>query len=146
MNQVTATIRLPRTTAKPPAPNTPPPQILLLGSPTGQLAALTPLSESAYRRLLSLTNQLLPTLVPHGGLHPKAHRLAEGAASGTARTVGVETAASGRMIVDGAVLARWSELGAAKRAEIALKAGYEDVVEMREELNTVLGWSGMAYF
>lgn len=96
--------------------------------------------------MLSLTNQLLPTLVPHGGLHPKAHRLAEGVPSGTARTVGVETAASGRMIVDGAVLARWTELGAAKRAEMASKAGYEDVMEMAEELSSVLGWSGMAYF
>src|SRR5687768_7394195 len=30
--------------------NTSPPQLLLLASPTGQLAALTPLTEGAYRR------------------------------------------------------------------------------------------------
>lgn len=126
--------------------NQPPPQILILGSPSGQLAALTPLTESSYRRLLSLTNQLLPSINPYGGLHPKAYRLPEGTSSGTARVVGVETAASGRMIVDGAVLARWTEVGAAKRAEMAMKGGYEDVAEMRNELETVLGWSGMAYF
>ncbi|OAA80955.1 protein CFT1 [Akanthomyces lecanii RCEF 1005] len=123
------------------------PHTLLLSCPTGQLAALTPLSESAYRRLLSLTNQLLPAVVPHGGLHPKAHRLPEGrGAPSHSRAVGVETAASGRMIVDGAVLARWTELGAAKRAEMATKSGYDDMQEMRDELEGVLGWSGMAYF
>lgn len=151
-NHVTCTIRLPRSISSSHAANStqpdnlPPPQILILGSPSGQLAALTPLTESSYRRLLSLTNQLLPAVVPHGGLHPKAHRLPEGASTGTARTVGVETAASGRMIVDGAVLTRWTELGAAKRAEMAVKVGYDGVVEMRDELETVLGWSGMAYF
>ncbi|CEJ85152.1 hypothetical protein VHEMI03686 [[Torrubiella] hemipterigena] len=152
-NQVNCTIRLPRSvpaSALPPpnanGVNQPPPQILILGSPSGQLAALTPLTESSYRRLLSLTNQLLPSINPYGGLHPKAYRLPEGTSSGTARVVGVETAASGRMIVDGAVLARWTEVGAAKRAEMAMKGGYEDVAEMRNELETVLGWSGMAYF
>ncbi len=86
-------------------------------------------------------------MVPHGGLHPKAHRLPEGrGAPSHSRAVGVETAASGRMIVDGAVLARWTELGAAKRAEMATKSGYDDMQEMRDELEGVLGWSGMAYF
>lgn len=61
------------------------------------------------------------------------------------RTVGVE-AAGGRAIVDGAVLARWAELSAAKRAEIAGKGGYDGVEELREELEGVLGWSGMSYF
>ncbi|ATY61513.1 protein CFT1 [Cordyceps militaris] len=123
------------------------PHTLLLSCPTGQLAALTPLSESAYRRLLSLANQLMPAVVPYGGLHSKAHRLPEGrGAQSHARAVGVETAASGRMIVDGAVLARWTELGAAKRAEMATKSGYDDLNEMRDELEGVLGWSGMAYF
>ena len=60
--------------------------------------------------------------------------------------MGVDTAASGRMIVDGMVLARWTELGAAKRAEMASKSGYDDVAEMREELEGVLGWSVMSYF
>lgn len=152
-NQVNCTIRLPRSVPAsalpPPMPDgsaAPPPQILIMGSPSGQLAALTPLTESSYRRLLSLTNQLLPSINPYGGLHPKAYRLPEGISTGTARTVGVETATSGRSIVDGAVLARWSEVGAAKRAEMASKGGYDNVAAMRNELETILGWSGMAYF
>ncbi|KAF7554503.1 hypothetical protein G7Z17_g2821 [Cylindrodendrum hubeiense] len=47
---------------------------------------------------------------------------------------------------DGAVLARWTELAAAKRAEIAGKGGYDGVGELRDELEGLLGWSGLAYF
>jgi cleavage and polyadenylation specificity factor subunit 1 len=57
----------------------------------------------------------------------------------------VETA-SGRVIIDGTVLARWAEVGAAKRAEIAGKGGYDGSVDLREELDAVLGWTGLAYF
>lgn len=59
--------------------------------------------------------------------------------------MGVDTAA-GRAVVDGAVLARWAELGAAKRTEVAGKVGYDGVGELRSELEALLGWSGMAYF
>lgn len=62
------------------------------------------------------------------------------------RTVGVETAATGRAIVDGTVLRRWNELGAAKRAEVAMRGGYDGVTEMRGDLEAVLGWGGLAYF
>ena len=91
-------------------------------------------------RSLSVTNQLLPSLTPHGGLNAKAHR--QPAHVGH---VGVETA-SGRVVLDGAVLRRWSELGAGKRGEIAGKGGYDGVGEVREELQGVLGWNGVAYF
>ncbi|KAF5004493.1 hypothetical protein FDECE_9005 [Fusarium decemcellulare] len=139
-NPPTSTILLPRTLPPThPAPSDPP-HILLLASPSGHLSTLVPLPETAYRRLLSVTNQLLPALTPHGGLNAKAYRLPDGT-----RPVGVETAA-GRTIVDGAVLARWAELGAAKRAEIAGKGGYDGVAELRDELEGVLGWSGLAYF
>ncbi|KAH6609450.1 hypothetical protein Trco_002796 [Trichoderma cornu-damae] len=149
-NPPTSTLLLPRTLpASQPAATSPDssssqPHILLLASPSGSLAALTPLPESAYRRLLSVTNQLLPALVPHGGLHARAHRTPEGG-GGTSRVVGVETAASGRAIVDGAVLARWNELGAAKRAEVATRSGYDGVMEMREDIEAVSGWSGLGY-
>ncbi|KEY74035.1 hypothetical protein S7711_02625 [Stachybotrys chartarum IBT 7711] len=141
-NIPTSTLLLPR--ALPPsipsASATHKSHVLLLASPSGSLAALTPLGESAYRRLLSVTNQLIAALVPHGGLNPKAHRVPE-----STRTVGVETA-SGRVIIDGTVLARWAEVGAAKRAEIAGKGGYDGSVDLREELDAVLGWTGLAYF
>ncbi|KAM5355087.1 hypothetical protein ACJ41O_001733 [Fusarium nematophilum] len=139
-NPPASTLLLPRT--HPPAHTSPsdPSHILLLASPSGHISALVPLPETAYRRLLSVTNQLLPALTPHGGLNAKAHRLPAGS-----RAVGVE-AAAGRTIVDGAVLARWAELGAAKRAEIAGKGGYDGVAELRDELEGLLGWSGLAYF
>lgn len=38
------------------------------------------------------------------------------------------------------------ELGAGKRSEIAGKGGFDSVVELREELEGVLGWNGVAYF
>lgn len=52
----------------------------------------------------------------------------------------------GRNIVDGAVLARWAELGAGRRSEVAGRVGFDGPDEVREELRRVLGWGGLAYF
>jgi cleavage and polyadenylation specificity factor subunit 1 len=60
-------------------------------------------------------------------------------------SVGVD-AGTGRGVVDGAVLARWMEVAAARRVEVAGKVGYEGVGELREELRNVLGWSNLSYF
>ncbi|KAK2592079.1 mRNA cleavage and polyadenylation factor subunit [Conoideocrella luteorostrata] len=145
-NMPTSTLLLPRTfppTHQPQAASQPS-HILLLACPSGQLAALAPLAESTYRRLLSVTNQLHPAIVPHGGLHSKTHRYPS---ESSAVAVGVETAASsGRALVDGTVLARWSELGAWKRADVALRGGYDSAADLRYDLEGMLGWSGMAYF
>lgn len=129
---------LPLSTSNPSSPQ----HTLLLTSPTGHISTLTPVGESSYRRLLSVSNQLLPALTPHGGLNAKAHRLPP---EGQPPPVGVDTGA-GRVIVDGAVLGRWMELGAAKRSELAGKGGYDSVEELRRELGSVLGWHGLAYF
>lgn len=157
-NTPTCTLLLPRTLPpsshqqqqQPQQSTSPPlrPHILILSSPSGHLAALTPLPESTYRRLLSATNQLLPALTPHGGLHAKAHRQPDPQQHhARALAVGVETAASsGRAVVDGALLARWAELGAPKRAEVAGKGGYDTVADLRADLGDLLGWSGVAYF
>ncbi|PNY28839.1 Protein cft1 [Tolypocladium capitatum] len=110
------------------------PHMLLLASPSGHLSALTPLPESTYRRLLSVTNQLLPALVPHGGLHARAHRQPDAYAK---VGVGVETATSS---------GSGRALGAAKRSEVASKGGYEAVADLRADLEAVLGWNGVAYF
>jgi len=92
-----------------------------------------------------VTKQLHPALVPHAGLHAKAYRIPD--THGRNASIGVETAASwGRAVVDGAVLARWTELGAAKRSEIASRGGYDSAADLRADLDAVLGWSGMAYF
>ncbi|GKT64611.1 CPSF A subunit region [Colletotrichum tofieldiae] len=142
-NHPTTTLSLPRTPVSPSAASAPknPPTTLLLASPTGALASLTPLSEQTYRRLTSLANSIAGALPHAAATNPKAHRLQPL----DARTPGVDTSA-GRSIVDGALLARWNELGAGRRSEVAGKGGYGDVLEVRGELEGVLGWSGMAYF
>ncbi|KHN94577.1 Cleavage factor two protein 1 [Metarhizium album ARSEF 1941] len=141
-NAPTSSLLLPRTHSPWCANASQPSHVLLLACPSGQLAALSPVAESTYRRLLSVTNQLHPAVVPHCGLHTKAHRYPDQPSVG----VGVETAASsGRALVDGTVLARWSELGAAKRTDVALRGGYDSVADLRDDLEGVLGWSALAY-
>lgn len=54
-------------------------------------------------------------------------------------------AGMGRNIIDGALLARWNELGAGKKAEIAGRVGFADVDEVREVLREVLGTNGLGY-
>ncbi|KAH8883832.1 hypothetical protein GQ53DRAFT_846646 [Thozetella sp. PMI_491] len=117
------------------------PQHLLLASPTGVLATLAPLSEASYRRLSSLTTQLTNSLPNVGGLNPKAYRMPAASCPATGVDAGM-----GRAIVDGAVLARWAELGAGRRAEVAGRVGFNSPQEVRSELEGVLGWSGLAYF
>ncbi|KAK2048270.1 hypothetical protein LZ31DRAFT_582417 [Colletotrichum somersetense] len=142
-NHPTTTLSLPRTPASTATTSASknPPTTLLLASPTGALASLTPLSEQAYRRLTSLANSIAGTLPHAAATNPKAHRLQPL----DARTPGVDTSA-GRSIVDGALLARWNDLGAGRRSEVAGKGGYSDVLEVRGELEGVLGWNGMGFF
>ncbi|KAF0320132.1 CPSF A subunit region [Colletotrichum asianum] len=142
-NHPTATLSLPRTTttAQSASASKNPPSTLMLASPTGVLAALTPLSEQAYRRLTSLSNSIAAALPHAAATNPKAHRLPPL----DARPPGVDTSA-GRTIVDGALLSRWNELGAGRRSEVAGKGGYGNVLEVRGELEGILGWNGLAYF
>lgn len=129
-----------------PTPGALPPQILLLASPTGALAAVTALPETSYRRASSLVSQLINTLPHPAGLNPKAYRMPPSATQTTARTApGIESGV-GTGIVDGAVLARWTELASGRRGEIAGRVGYAAPEEVRAELEGLLGWSGLAYF
>jgi cleavage and polyadenylation specificity factor subunit 1 len=52
----------------------------------------------------------------------------------------------GRSIVDGALLARWAELGTGRRGEIAGRVGFAGPDDVRAELKVVLGWEALAYF
>lgn len=122
------------------------PQILLLASPTGSLATFTSLSETSYRRLSSLTAQIINTLPHPAGLNPKAYRLPPSATQTTAKMAPGVDAGVGRNIVDGVVLARWTELASGRRGEIAGRVGYSGPEEVRAELEGVLGWSGLSYF
>ncbi|KAG9254809.1 CPSF A subunit region-domain-containing protein [Emericellopsis atlantica] len=118
-----------------------PPHILLMTSPSGQIATMVPLAETPHRRLLSLTNQLLSTLPSTVGLNSKAYRHAQGKTN-----VGVDSQAGrSAAVVDASVLARWSDLGSGKRSEVVTKGGYDGVSETRDELRGVLAWTGLAY-
>lgn len=127
-------------------PGSLPPQILLLASPTGSLATLNALSETPYRRLSSLASQLINTLPHPAGLNPRAHRMPHSATQTTAKMApGIESGV-GTNIVDGVILARWSELASGRRGEIAGRVGYAGPEEVRAELEGLLGWSGLTYF
>ncbi|KAK4229706.1 protein cft1 [Podospora fimiseda] len=117
------------------------PHILLLASSTGVISALRPLSESTYRRLSSLAAQLTNSLPHAAGLNPKAYRLP----SVNCPPAGVE-AGIGRNIVDGTILERFTELGTARRQEVAGRAGYSGPEEIRGEFEGVLRWGGLGYF
>ncbi|RYP54796.1 hypothetical protein DL768_000524 [Monosporascus sp. mg162] len=142
------------TTAQP--SESPPPShhhLLLLASPTGVLATLTPLTEPQYRRLSLLATQLLSSL-PHAcGLNPREYRAPPSVSLSSATSgVSVDTSNSsagggvGRSVVDGALLARWAELPAGRRAEVAARLGFKvDVADVRDVLREVIGASGLGY-
>lgn len=152
-NHAWATLVLPRTTTRPYLPQAEPAtgaagsqnrtQTLLLASASGAIASLNPITEHAYRRLTSLTTSLANALPHAAGMNPKAHRLPP--QDGAARPPAVDVSA-GRTIVDGALLARWNELGARQRAEAAGKGGFASAADVRGELEDVLGWRGVDYF
>jgi hypothetical protein len=115
--------------------------VLMMASESGVLSTLTPLSESSYARLLSLSSQLIAALPVRAGTNPKAYRTCDP----DLPRPGVDTA-GGRIIVDGNVLRRWNELGSGRRAELAGKGGYDSVDHVRAELDALLGWRGVPYY
>ncbi|KAI0178775.1 CPSF A subunit region-domain-containing protein [Hypoxylon sp. FL1284] len=129
----------------PPAP----PSLILLSSATGALATLAPLSEPQYRRLSILTNQLVSSLPHHAGLNPRTYRAPPSSFASSGGAVGRlppgVDAGMGRSLVDGALLARWNELPAGRRAEVAGRAGFAGVDEVRDVLREILGPAGLAY-
>ncbi|KAJ2981079.1 hypothetical protein NUW58_g6780 [Xylaria curta] len=120
------------------------PSTILFSSPTGVLATLSPLSEPQYRRLSFLSGQLLSSLPHYAGLNPKVYRAPASTGAVGRFPPGVD-AGMGRNIIDGALLARWNELGAGRKAEIAGRVGFADVDEVREVLREVLGTNGLGY-
>ncbi|KAI1131802.1 CPSF A subunit region-domain-containing protein [Nemania abortiva] len=122
----------------------PGPSTVLFSSPTGVFSTLSPLSEPQYRRLSFLSGQLLSSLPHYAGLNPKAYRAPVSTGAVGRFPPGVD-AGMGRNIIDGALLARWNELGAGRKAEIASRVGFADVDEVREVLREVLGTYGLGY-
>ncbi|KAK5632659.1 hypothetical protein RRF57_008373 [Xylaria bambusicola] len=118
--------------------------LVLFSSPSGVLATLSPLAEPQYRRLSLLCGQLISSLPQHAALNPKAYRAPLTTGTMGRSPPGVD-ANVGRNIIDGALLARWNELGAGRKAEIAGRVGFAGVDEAREVLREVLGTSGLGY-
>lgn len=104
---------------------------ILLTSRSGSLGLLTPLDESTYRRLSALQTHLTSILEHAAGLNPRAYRAVETEGLGA------------RGVVDGDLVVRVGELGAAKRAEVVGRAGGE-VWALRSDLE-VLGGAGLGY-
>ncbi|EPE24656.1 hypothetical protein GLAREA_08509 [Glarea lozoyensis ATCC 20868] len=105
---------------------------LLITTTTGSISLLSPLSESQYRRLSTLTTHLTNVLWHACGLNPRAHRIDRNAP---------ESMVGGRAVVDGTILGRWMELGSQRRAEVAGRVGV-DVEEVRDDLASLVGGLG----
>lgn len=134
---------LPRTktaTLLPPSPDamdvaanaTIPEHEILIGSSTGALSLLTPLSESQYRRLSTLSSHMINTLYHACGLNPRAYRVDRDAPEGMIGS---------RAVIDGGILSRWMELGAQKKSEVAGRVGL-GVDEVRDDLAALRGGLG----
>lgn len=85
--------------------------------------------------------------LPHdAGLNPRAYRQPPSATVVTTQPPPGVDAGMGRTVVDGAVLARWGEMAAQRRGEIAGRVGLGGVDEVRALLEGLLGWGGLKYF
>lgn len=105
---------------------------VLVTSQTGAVGLITPLDEGAYRRLSALQTHLTSILEHTASLNPRAYRAAvEGEGFG------------GRGIVDGSLVRRIAELGAAKRSDVLGRAA-GDAWSLRSDLE-IIGGGGLAY-
>ncbi|KIW17037.1 hypothetical protein PV08_04228 [Exophiala spinifera] len=100
---------------------------ILVATQSGSLCMITPLPESAYRRLSTLQNTLLATLdFQPCSLNPRAYRKVE--------TDGI----GGRGIIDGNLVKRWWETSTQQRVASADKAG-GSVWEVRADMELISG-------
>lgn len=100
---------------------------ILVATQSGSLCMVTPLPESAYRRLSTLQNTLLTTLdFQPCSLNPRAYRQVE--------TDGI----GGRGIIDGNLVKRWWETSTQQRVASADKAG-GSVWEVRADMELISG-------
>ncbi|KAK3110471.1 mRNA cleavage and polyadenylation factor subunit, partial [Teratosphaeriaceae sp. CCFEE 6253] len=101
---------------------------------SGAIGLLTPLDEPSYRRLSALQTQLTSLLEHAAGLNPRAYRAAASESDRGRASGGV---------VDGSLVRRIEELGAAKRGEVLGRAGM-DAWTLRGDLE-VVGGGGLGY-
>lgn len=107
-------------------------QHVLTASSSGAIGLVTPLDEQAYRRLSALQTHLMSTLEHAAGLNPRAYRSIESESFGGARGV-----------VDGSLVRRVNELGAARKADVLGRAGVS-AWGLRSDLE-IIGGGGLGY-
>lgn len=98
---------------------------------SGSVGLLTPLDESTYRRLSALQTHLTSILEHPAGLNPRAYRSVESEGLGA------------RGVVDGSLVQRIGELGAARKSEVLGRAG-GDAWQLRSDLE-IVGGGGLGY-
>ncbi|KAK4550167.1 hypothetical protein LTR36_003134 [Oleoguttula mirabilis] len=98
---------------------------------SGAIGLITPVDESTYRRLSALQTHLTSILEHAAGLNPRAYRAVESEGFGA------------RGVVDGSLVQRISELGAARKAEVLGRAG-ADAWGLRSDLE-IIGGAGLSY-
>jgi len=104
---------------------------ILTTSQTGAVSLITPVDEATYRRLSALQTHLTSILEHAGGLNPRAYRAVESEGFGA------------RGLVDGSLVQRITELGAARMAEVLGRAG-ADAWGLRSDLE-ILGGGGLGF-
>ena len=117
--------------AEPSLPNATALYHILTTSQTGSVGLITPVDESTYRRLSALQVHLTSILEHTAGLNPRAYRAVESEGFGA------------RGVVDGTLVQRISELGAARKAEVLGRAG-ADAWGLRSDLE-IIGGAGLSY-
>ena len=115
------------------SPNPEPPSLfhLLITSQDGAIDLITPVDEGTYRRLGSLETRLTSILEHPAGLNPRAYRAVTSEGFGA------------RGIIDGSLVQRIGELGAARRAEVLGQAG-GDAWQLRSD-SEIVGGGGLGY-
>ncbi|CAK4030828.1 related to CFT1 [Lecanosticta acicola] len=105
---------------------------VLTTSLSGSIGLVTPLDESSYRRLSQLQGHLTSILEHTAGLNPRAYRGETGGGVG-----------GGKGIVDGNLVRRIQELGAARKSDVLSRAG-ADMWGLRSDLE-IIGGGGLGY-
>ena len=106
---------------------------VLVANASGSIGLVTPLDEATYRRLSALQGSLSSILEHACGLNPRAYRNVE-----TEEGLG-----GARGTIDGDLICRIGELGAARRNEMLARAGSEAWM-LRSDLEILAG-GGLGY-
>ncbi|KJX93568.1 Cleavage/polyadenylation specificity factor A subunit like protein [Zymoseptoria brevis] len=110
---------------------------VLTTTSSGSIGLITPLDESTYHRLSALQGHLTNILEHAAGLNPRMYR------TDTEMKATDSEMGGAKGVVDGSLIRRISELGAARRADILSRVG-GDVWQLRSDLE-VCGGGGLGY-